>query len=236
MTPELVWIIERAYALFQRYPQTLTPMTALWDEAPGAKEVERRVRRTRLGDQRRDDLEVCMMGAFDGASLKHFLPRLLELFAEEASPWPSYLAFKLGWSGARAWSSEERDVVMLFFGARFLAQLRAGDLRAVADTFFDLAHAVGDLRPLFLVWEWETTRTATVMLARFVQEESSGLERRLRCDDWAPSHPLDAVTDELMAWLRSPAVLARLDQAYRAAPEAPGSSLIAAAVVDLLRA
>jgi hypothetical protein len=236
MTPELGWAVAQAYALFQKNPLTLRPRTALWDEDPAAKEAERRVRRTALPEQRREDLEVCLMGACDAAGVRHFLPRLFELFADDvATPWPSYLAFKLAWSGAPGWAPDERAVVTRFFAARFLGQLRSGDVRALAETLGDCALALGELGALLLVWDWEATRTATVMLARFVQEEAAALERRLRSDEWAPPQPLVAAADALAAWLRSPAVLRRLEEAYRTAPEAPGSSLIASAVVDLMR-
>jgi hypothetical protein len=230
MTPELAWTIEQAYAVFQRYPSHLAPRTASWHEDPAAKEIERRVQHTPLACQSRDDLEVCLMGAFDGASLKHFLPRLFELFADDSSPMVSYLAFKLAWDRACDWPPEERDLVTRFYGARFLGQLRDGRARALADTFVDVAQAIHDLRPLFFLWEWEATRTASIMLARFVLEESAELQHRLRSSDWAPPLPLDPLAEALRHWLGSPAVNRRLDEAYRSAPHAPGSTLLAAAV------
>ncbi|HWL89016.1 MAG TPA: hypothetical protein VNO21_24595, partial [Polyangiaceae bacterium] len=81
-------IIQRAYAIFRRYPRKFSAATMHWtSDDPEIRAIQRRVKETKLAALDADTVQKVIWNATATAqSLKHFLPRVLECIADGSLP------------------------------------------------------------------------------------------------------------------------------------------------------
>jgi hypothetical protein len=109
----------------------------------------------------------------DEDDFRHFLPRLLELWADDSISLllPDSLINKLQFAGWSNWPKEEREVIMAFLVAlwkdRLLSDISTDRL---SDYFYAIANAARDLTPYLEAWR-ELSReshAAVYHIAHFV--------------------------------------------------------------------
>ena len=214
---------ERAYAVFARYSRSLSHVTA--DEAPSCRTQKARLEATKLRDLTARDLEYsCWID--DDRGFKHFLPRMLQLTLDAHGFDTFYIAQQLNRFALADWPADERAVVADWYAERFRAPLSRGE--SPHDELREQAIACESVQPLLRIWDEDSSRSALVSLARFLIDDWKDFEPRLKLLHFR--RPLVVAIEQLRDWLRSPAVKARLEAAYLAAPDAPDAELLAAAV------
>jgi hypothetical protein len=210
--PKLDEASDRLYAAFARYPLPARPDVC--DHCVTAAEVAAtRARPLRLLTA--DDLHPFMWHGLstwgDEAEFKHFLPRVLELIAQDeivddsAVAWGVMNKINPRW---RDWPSDERTAVETFTGVWWRATLREFPRRF---TVMDVLESIGALclpiAPRLADWETLTDEAAARHLAWLVGDFSVGSASD---DQWY------AVLDR---WIRGPAVARLLAAAVSTASD-----------------
>ena len=164
---------------------------------------------------------------------RHFLPRILELFAlgepiemldnvgirglgpgSEKVPYANY---------RKSWPADQVDAVDAYFAALFARARRApvswpeGRAPEVYETAEVIASSGGDLRPLLADWDADGSREATLCLASLTVHTAQRVWSRCgRVDDATLGGGWECVPEmerALLGWLRDPRHAARFDAA-----------------------
>jgi hypothetical protein len=108
-------LIQRAYAIFHRYPRKFPASTMMWTvEDPQFRDLRRRVKAVRL--RQLDPLTLCAIvstASLDSGAFKHFLPRLLECVAEGLVSFGE-LSWRLQPDDLYAWTEAEAGILREF--------------------------------------------------------------------------------------------------------------------------
>lgn len=150
---------------------------------------------------------------------KHFVPRLVERYAQGTDAW--LLCDKLAYAGWRSWAEPERAAVERYFLVLWRAELEAYGPplpgRGLLETMLtlDLDLAPYDLRTKLEAWRSDPSRDAAQSLASFVLDHgmalfwpSPSVERALLF------RARPEVAAEVCAWLLEPTTRTRLEASY----------------------
>jgi len=159
------------------------------------------------------DLEIKHLDGYVGDALltvgdvpafKHFLPRLLELFAENprAFTMPDVLLSKLTLAEWGSWPHHERAAVDELLRAIWLQAIRSkrGDDGRVDITLRSLGNAYEDISWCLEFWESDEDPAAVRQLALFFQDKAEDVEfgGELQNTFW---DECEAQEQQLLAWL-----------------------------------
>ena len=150
---------------------------------------------------------------------KHFVPRLLELYASSADAW--LLCDKLAHARWRSWAEHEQRAVEGYLLARWRGALAEYGSPLPDDALLgtmltlDLDIAPYDLRTKLDVWRSEASRESARHLARFVLEHGVALfwsgPSTGRPTLW---HARPEIAEDVRAWLLDPATRAGLEASF----------------------
>ena len=148
---------------------------------------------------------------------KHFLPRMLEIAAQEGEVGDTDFEVLMGklhdaeWS---TWPSPERAAVERFLTALWWGVLGTYPAPADIDTYLcGLGRAGDDLSPFLDHWERDTSVAALGHLAEFVTENAPAWAKhqRLRSAFWTGR---DDQVRQVLDWLARPALQAHLEEGF----------------------
>lgn len=157
----------------------------------------------------------------DANDFAYFLPRLLELLVNESggSFDPELLLGKLELARWRTWSADEVSAIERYLFAAWRAILAdyPGHL-AAADFLTGLSRLFDDLAPFLDSWSADHGLAALRHLTALILDNQNALwgKGSLNRAGWRPAQLAQAV-----AWLRSPAVVERLERGFFAHSDAP---------------
>jgi hypothetical protein len=150
---------------------------------------------------------------------KHFIPRLLELYASSSDAW--LLCEKLAYARWRSWPEPEQRAVESYLLARWRAKLAEhgpplpGDALLETMVTLDIDIAPYDLRMKLEVWRSERSRDSARHLARFVLEHGAALfwpsVSNGRRSLWQAK---PEIAEDVRAWLLEPATRERLEASF----------------------
>lgn len=210
--------LEALYATFNRYDGTHLegcPHCISFEDSAALRRAPVR----RLGGELHRYLFKAMTTWGTEEDFKHFVPRLLELYASSADGW--LLCDKLACARWRSWPELERGAVEGYLLSLWRERLveDGPPLPGVAllDTMLSLGLDLGpyDLRTKLEAWRSAQSRESTRSLARFVLEHGDALfwpsPSTGRPTLWQ-ARP--AIAAEVRAWLLEPATRARLEASF----------------------
>jgi hypothetical protein len=160
----------------------------------------------------------------DANDFAHFLPRLLELLASESGGLfdPELLLGKLELARWRTWSADEVSAVERYLFAAWRAILTdyPGPL-AAADFLTGLSRLFDDLAPFLDIWSADHSLAALRHLTALILDNRNALWSKgaLNRAGWR-----SAQLAQVVAWLRSSAVVERLERGFFAHSNAPFAS------------
>jgi len=251
MPPDVQAAIETAYRVFARYDLRAGLMVCRCDVCVPPQAARalatlplREIPAPVLGEYTDSAHELTPLVA---DQLRYFLPRYFELLAGGEVPTALGVETclrRLGHADWRAaWPRAEADAISAFFTAQFRALLDTPNpalaefpglpsynADSAEDWLCTVAHAGGEMAPLLAVWDEAAGLNADLRLANMIAG-ADWAERRLRNSAWYGN--LHAIAEpamaEVTAWLRRPAIRARLEAACLAARNADDAALLSMA-------
>ncbi|HML44023.1 MAG TPA: hypothetical protein PKE13_14005 [Hyphomicrobium zavarzinii] len=232
MTPELRHIVDDAYRVFSGYELHRT-LTVCHCNCCMTEETERELIRTPLRKISSHLLAEYTNSAHDwddgpvACQMRYFLPRYLELLAEDDPPDSMGVDIclrRMGNAGWRAkWPSEEVDLIDAFFDALMVASLSRLDLSLwpagwrlsfdLTDVLTLVVTAAGDLGRVLAVWDKAESPGAAVHMAALRDRLLvSGGRTYLHSAYLERSHDREA--DMIGAFLTRPEVNQRIEVAF----------------------
>lgn len=239
-TPELSEAVENLYRAFEGYRRRANTEPCSHCHTP---EEEHRLHSKPLRNLTADDLKQYAFDALytwgNEHDFKHFLPRLLELAVALEDPGldfvdPEALFRKLPFASWSTWPQTERNALSLFMNAMWRAALNSEpeelDWDGVAQWLCALAGCEENLFPYLQMWTEEPSLAAHRNLARVILELGV---------PYAPSVPMGYWEDrrdqwnQFIAWLKSSAVLEKMEHAIELWPDTDFSEELFNAAVFL---
>lgn len=210
--------MEALYATFNRYAGTHLegcPHCVSFEDSASLRRAPLR----QLGGELHRYLFKAMTTWGTEEDFKHFVPRLLDLYASSSDAW--LLCDKLAYARWRSWPEPERRAVESYLQALWRARLAEDEAPLPGDALLetmvtlDLDIAPYDLRTKLEAWRSEGSRESVRRLARFVLEHGEALF-------WpSPSvgrptlwRARPEIAEEVRAWLLEPATRARLEASF----------------------
>jgi len=151
---------------------------------------------------------------------KHFIPRLLEVYASSNDAW--LLCDKLAYARWRSWPEPEQRAIESYLLARWRAELAENGPplpgHALLETMLnlDLDIAPYDLRTKLEAWRSARSRESIQLLARFVLEHGVELFWPSPSERWTFWQAEPESAAEVRAWLLEPATRAHLEATFMA--------------------
>jgi len=212
--------LEVVYATFARYGGTHLegcPHCVSFEESA----VLRRMPLRRLGAELQRYLFKAMTTWGTKDDFKHFLPRLLEIYASSSDAW--LLVDKLRYANWRSWPEPERAAVEKYLSTLWKAELAAYGPPLPDNYLLGLLVALDidltpyDLRVKLDAWRADPSRDAARQLAQFVSDHRDALF-------WANSssdrrtlwQERPDIADDVREWLLEPATRERLERSFMA--------------------
>lgn len=210
--------LEALYATFSRYDGTHLegcPHCVSFQDSAALRRAPLR----QLGGELHPYLFKAMTTWGTEEDFKHFVPRLLDLYAWSTDAW--LLCDKLLYARWRSWAEPEQRAVEGYLLALWRARLEEDEAPPPDDALLetmvtlDLDLAPYDMRTKLEVWRSEGSRESVRSLARFVLDHGVEL--------FWPSPSIGRPTlwrarpeiaEEVRAWLLEPATRARLEASF----------------------
>jgi len=147
----------------------------------------------------------------DERDFAHFLPRILEIVAQDSWPDAEVVLAKLRRAGWRTWPGAEQRAVERYLSALWTAAISTDHpVHDAPAVLCAIAQAVDDVGPYLAAWQDDRSAVATGHLVAFALSEWQPRRRRLANGFWADRR---AQEHQVIDWLTSPAVVARLAEA-----------------------
>jgi len=232
-TPQLVGAIRELYRVFKPYQTRRHP--------EGCPCCVNDADKRRLFSKPLEELTPDDLGRFAWKALttwgtvedlKHFLPRMLELVAnDDCAPFEREVLFgKLRLGEWRTWPESERWAVEMFLDAVWqdCLECEAGSVW-LDELLCGLGNAVDNLTPYLQSWTTCELRPGYEHLVQFVDWNSATLLKRKHLSNsfWSDA---EAQMRQVVDWLASPRTVQTLELTFAAKPEPDFSDAVAIAV------
>lgn len=239
-TPQLTQAIENLYIAFEGYRRRSNT------EACPCCHTSEQEQRLHSKPLRKIEAETLREYAFSALytwgtedDFKHFLPRILELLVTLDDPGldfmdPEVLFPKLPYTSWWLWPKEERDAISQFMRAMWHAALNTEpedlDFDGVAQWLCALAGCEDDLSPYLQMWLEDPSSMAHRNLAKVMRQLGVPYATRL---PWAYWDKRRAQWEQFVEWMRSSAVLKKMETAVERWTDEPFSDELFDAAVFL---